>query len=40
MTITKTIAATAARLFPILPKPTSKPITAATVREMIAKEIK
>lgn len=38
MTITRTIAATAARLFPILPTPAGQPITAATVRDMIAKE--
>lgn len=37
---TKTIAAAAARLLPILPKPAAKPITAATVRDMIRKETK
>ena len=40
MTIISTIAATAARIFPILPTPTRKPITAAMVRDMIAKESK
>lgn len=40
MTISKTIAAAAARLFPILPTPARKPITADTVRDLLKKETK
>lgn len=40
MTITRAIAATAARLFPTLPKPATKPITADTVRDLLKKETK
>lgn len=40
MTLSKTLAATAARLFPILPTPSRKPITADTVRELLRKETK
>lgn len=40
MTLSKTLAATAARLFPALPTPSRQPITAETVRDMIRKETK
>jgi len=40
MTISKTIAAAAARLFPILPTPSRQSITADTVRDLLRKDSK
>jgi len=40
MTLSKTLAAAAARLFPALPTPSRKPITAQTVRDLLRKENK